>query len=491
MLKTKEKEKILVVEDETLVGLELKEGLERLGYVVPDVIESGEAVVQAVARYRPDLVLMDVRLRGSLDGIDAAYQAKAEFDLPIIYLTAYSDADTLRRAARTSPDGFLLKPFDERELAANVQIALARAKSGETQKRELRGAAALIDALDEPALIADREGRIVHVNEAGVKLLNIADSSALARVQLSHFLDLSEDGPKNESIELKRIGGRGVLSRIVSVQKLLRFDGYEYGSLVLFGAMDKRESLLLAASAVEANAILQGFLPGPEAAGPGYRVAGFLDPCLSGSGDLFDVFSVGEGKTAFYGLDIMGHGVVTSLMAFSLHDVVPTLGRGFAGHELFPAELLGTLYERYCRASSASSPFFTIAYGLLDNATGEYRVARGGYTPALRLEAEGRMHVHYSKGSAVGILGDAETEESKGTLAPGDRLVLASDGLLESFGGEGLLDQSLERLASFALARRGASLEDFVEAFRRRSREDAMKRAFVDDVSLLAIERLR
>jgi CheY-like chemotaxis protein len=93
----------LVVEDETLVGLELKEDLERLGYFVPEVIESGEAVVQAVARHQPDLVLMDVHLRGSLDGIEAAYQAKAEFDLPVIYLTAYSDAETLRRAAMTSP----------------------------------------------------------------------------------------------------------------------------------------------------------------------------------------------------------------------------------------------------------------------------------------------------------------------------------------------------------------------------------------------------
>jgi DNA-binding response OmpR family regulator len=483
------KEKILVVEDETLVGMELKEGLERSGYSVPDVIESGEAVVQAVARYRPDLVLMDVRLRGSLDGIDAAFQAKAEFDLPVIYLTAYSDADTLKRAARTSPDGFLLKPFDERELMANIQLALARAKSGEMKKRELRGAAALIDALDEPALISDCEGKIVHVNGAGVKLLNIADSSALARVQLSHFLDIPGDEPTSQNIELHRIGGGGAVSRIVSVQKLLRFDGYEYGSLVLFGAMEKRESLLLAASAVEANAILEGFLPRPDAAGPGYRIAGFLDPCLSGSGDLFDVFPVGEGKTAFYGLDIMGHGVVTSLMAFSLHDVVPSLGRGFAGHELKPAELIGALSERYYRSDATGSTFFTIAYGVIDDATGDYRVARGGYTPVLRLEAQGQMRVHYSKGAAVGVFGDTEIEEVGGNLSPGDRLIIASDGLLESFGGEGLLDESLGRLAAFADARRGESLEAFVAAFRRHSREKAMNRAFNDDVSLLAIER--
>jgi DNA-binding response OmpR family regulator len=490
MTVTKEKEKILVVEDEALVGLELKEGLERLGYCVPDVIESGEAVVQAVARHKPDLLLMDVRLRGSLDGIDAAYQAKAEFDMPVIFLTAYSDTDTIRRAALTNPDAFLLKPFDERELAANVQIALSRAKRGETRKRELRGASALIDALDEPALIADEEGKIVHVNKAGIKLLNIADSSALARVQLSRLLAVSGCEPEAGSLDLSRIGGEGARSRIVSMQKLLRFDGYEYGSVVLLSAMEKREGKLLVESAVEANAILQGFLPGAASAGPGFRVAGFLDPCLSGSGDLFGVFPVGEGKTAFYGLDVMGHGVVTSLMAFSLHDVVPALGRGFAGRELGPAELIGALYERYCRPETTGAAFFTIAYGVIDKATGEYRVARGGYTPVIHLGAEGRMRVHHSKGSAVGILGEAEIEEVGGILEPGDRLIVASDGFLESFGGEGLLDESLERLGSFAAAHRGLSLDAMVEAFKRRSRESAMKRFFADDVSLLAIERL-
>ncbi len=482
------KETILVVEDETLVGLELKEDLERLGYFVPEVIESGESVVQAVARHQPDLVLMDVRLRGSLDGIEAAYQAKAEFDLPVIFLTAYSDAETLRRAAMTSPDGFLLKPFDERELAANIHIALSRAKSGEMQRRELRGAASLIDALEEPALIADSGGRIVHVNAAAVRLLNVADSSALAMVQLSRILEAApgEQGPGPAGPKL--IGGAS--PPVASVQKLLRFDGREYGSLVVFGAMEKRESRLLEASAAEANSALIGYLPGPDAAGPGYRVAGFLDPCLSGSGDFFDVFPVGEGKTAFYGLDIMGHGIIASLMAFTLHDVLPAIGWGSAGRELSPAEVLRSLNERYSGKSPARSTFFTIAYGVIDNATGEYRAARGGHTPILHLEVGGRMRVHYTKGAAVGVVADAEIEEARGALSPGDRLIVASDGLIEAFGDEGLLDRALERLSAFADGLRGAELEDFVEAFRRKSREEGAKRVSKDDVSLLVIERL-
>ena len=242
------KETILVVEDETLVGLELKEDLERLGYFVPEVIERGEAVVQAVARHQPDLVLMDIRLRGSLDGIEAAYQTKAEFDLPVIYLTAYSDADTLRRAALTGPDAFLLKPFDERELAANVEIALSRAKSGEPLRRELRGAISLIDALEEPALIADLDGRIAHANKAALALLRVSDTSLLARVELSRILDPAWRDPGRKNVKVQG-GDPESVGMVASVQRLLRSDGREYGSLVLFGNMERRERLLLEASA--------------------------------------------------------------------------------------------------------------------------------------------------------------------------------------------------------------------------------------------------
>jgi len=222
----------------------------------------------------------------------------------------------------------------------------------------------------------------------------------------------------------------------------------------------------------------------------GYRVAGFLDPCLSGSGDFFDVFSVGEGKTGFYGLDIMGHGIIASLMAFTLHDLLPALGWGSAGVELSPTGVLRALNERYSGKSAIRSTFFTIAYGVIDNATGEYRAVRGGHTPVLHLEAGGRMRIHYTKGAAVGVMADAEAEEARGTLSPGDRLIIASDGMIEAFGGEGLLDKALERLSAFADGIREAKIEEFVDAFRRRSREESAKRLSRDDVSLLVIERI-
>jgi sigma-B regulation protein RsbU (phosphoserine phosphatase) len=186
----------------------------------------------------------------------------------------------------------------------------------------------------------------------------------------------------------------------------------------------------------------------------------------------------------------MGHGVIASLMAFSLRDILPALGGETFGKALGPAEIVRALYERYERGgeSAMGATFFTIAYGEIEIASGAYRIARAGYTPVLHLEAGGRMRVHYTKGAAVGVTREAEIEEATGTLASGDRLLVASDGLLAAFG-DGLLESSLETLSAFADGFRGAALEAFVDAFRRRSREASAGEAREDDVSLLVIER--
>ena len=117
---------ILVVEDEAFVAEEIREDLERGGYRVPEIVSSGEEVMEAVQRVKPDLILMDVHIESAVDGIDAAYLTQAEFKIPVIYLTAYSDVDTLRRASATNPAAFLLKPFREEDLLSSVRSALAK-----------------------------------------------------------------------------------------------------------------------------------------------------------------------------------------------------------------------------------------------------------------------------------------------------------------------------------------------------------------------------
>ena len=112
--------KILIVEDEAAIAMELEIRLMALGYDVIGPVASSEAALQHVQWFTPDLVLMDIRLQGGGDGIETAAEIHSLFQIPVIYLTANADARTLQRAETTEPVGFLSKPFRERELRALI-----------------------------------------------------------------------------------------------------------------------------------------------------------------------------------------------------------------------------------------------------------------------------------------------------------------------------------------------------------------------------------
>ena len=120
--------KILIVEDESLVAKDMKNLLGKMGYVVPATVSSGEVAIQKVAETQPDLVLMDIMLKGDMDGVEAAEQIRDIFHIPVIYVTAYADEDTMRRAKITAPYGYILKPFQERELQIAIEMALYKHK---------------------------------------------------------------------------------------------------------------------------------------------------------------------------------------------------------------------------------------------------------------------------------------------------------------------------------------------------------------------------
>ncbi|NPE29542.1 response regulator [Methanococcoides sp. SA1] len=116
--------KILVVEDELITAMDIKNILEGFGYSVPATVASGEEAIEKVEEFSPDLVLMDIMLEGDMDGIQTAEQIHTHSDIPVVYLTAYADNDTLQRAKVTGPFGYLLKPFEEKELHTIIEIAL-------------------------------------------------------------------------------------------------------------------------------------------------------------------------------------------------------------------------------------------------------------------------------------------------------------------------------------------------------------------------------
>ena len=113
---------ILVVEDERIVADDIKMSLQRLGYVVSGMASSGEEAVKKAEETHPDLVLMDIVLEGETDGVEAASVIRFRFDIPVVYLTAYSDKKTLERAKVTEPFGYILKPFEDREVYTCLKV---------------------------------------------------------------------------------------------------------------------------------------------------------------------------------------------------------------------------------------------------------------------------------------------------------------------------------------------------------------------------------
>lgn len=124
-----EKVNILVVEDENILALGLQKKLENLGYVVTGIADSGEETFNKIHEKVPDLILMDIVIKGNIDGIETAAKLKKTYSIPLIYLTAYADDEILARAAKTEPYGYILKPYKEKELKANIEMAIYRKKS--------------------------------------------------------------------------------------------------------------------------------------------------------------------------------------------------------------------------------------------------------------------------------------------------------------------------------------------------------------------------
>ena len=116
--------KILIVEDENIVALNLQTRLKSLGYQVAGMASTGEDAVKKCGETMPDLVLMDIMLRGEMDGVAAADQIREKYHVPVVYLTAYADDVTLERAKVTEPFGYMLKPFEVKEIRTTIEIAL-------------------------------------------------------------------------------------------------------------------------------------------------------------------------------------------------------------------------------------------------------------------------------------------------------------------------------------------------------------------------------
>lgn len=156
--------RIMIVEDESIVAMDIEIRLKRMGYAVVRRATSGTEAVQQALVLRPDLILMDIRLQGGIDGIEAATRIRAQHNIPIVYLTAYSDSETLKRAKITEPSGFLIKPFDERELHSVIEMALYKNSMEAKLFQQTKQLQTIVNTLPEGIFLLDADGEIMLAN---------------------------------------------------------------------------------------------------------------------------------------------------------------------------------------------------------------------------------------------------------------------------------------------------------------------------------------
>ncbi len=198
-----EKAKILIVEDEAIIAMELKSNLENLEYEVTSIVDTGTKAIEKVKTDKPDIILMDIRIKGEMDGIETTAQIQANLDIPIIFLSAFEDKDKLERAILTLPYGYLLKPVQNRDLKVNIEMALYAARINSERKQALEAVQKLNDELERK--VSERTVEYKQAKEEA-ELANQAKSDFLAKIThelrnpLHHILSFAQFGIKKTGL---------------------------------------------------------------------------------------------------------------------------------------------------------------------------------------------------------------------------------------------------------------------------------------------------
>jgi two-component system, cell cycle sensor histidine kinase and response regulator CckA len=179
--------RVLIVEDERIVARDIHARLERLGYTPVGTTRFGDAAVAMAGELQPDIVLMDIRLAGDVDGIAAAIAIRERLQLPVIFLTAYADESTLARARVTEPFGYILKPFDERELSTVIEMALFKHAAERRLRESERRFAVTLNSIGDAVIATDSGRKVTFVNPAAAWLIGHAQEDAVGQPLESVF----------------------------------------------------------------------------------------------------------------------------------------------------------------------------------------------------------------------------------------------------------------------------------------------------------------
>ncbi len=219
--------KILIVEDEAIVAEDIRNSLQSLGYTTFAVVSSGEEAIAKIEEDRPDLVLMDIVLKGDIDGIEAASQIHSRFNIPVVYLTAFTDKKTIERAKLTEPFGYIVKPFEDRELHSTVEMALYKHKMESKLKENESWLSTILRSIGDAVIVTDVDGNIQFMNDVACYLTGWKLEQAMGKPLVIIFNIINEKTRKKVEDPVTKVIREGKVVGLANHTVLISKDGTE------------------------------------------------------------------------------------------------------------------------------------------------------------------------------------------------------------------------------------------------------------------------
>ncbi|KWT82510.1 hybrid sensor histidine kinase/response regulator [Candidatus Magnetominusculus xianensis] len=206
------KKKVLIVEDEIIIAKDIQKCVEDLGYVVTGAVPTAREAFMKIEQRRPDLVLMDIMLQDGIDGVEAASQIRKKYDIPVIYLTAYADEKMIERAKITEPFGYLLKPFEDKELHINIEMAMYKHKLEKCLRESHQWLSTTINSIGDGVIATELTGRVIFINETAKSMTGWEGDSAIGRSANDIFnVTLGSKGSaKGDRFNLEKLSHKSV-----------------------------------------------------------------------------------------------------------------------------------------------------------------------------------------------------------------------------------------------------------------------------------------
>lgn len=219
------RENVLIVDDEGIVAMDLRNRLSAAGYTIVGTAFTGQDAIGIVSLKHPDIVLLDIGLKGDMDGITTGGIIRGEYNIPVIYVTAYSDINTLQRAKVTEPYGYILKPFEERDLKTTIEMAISKFNIDRKLNEARQLLATTLNSIGDAVITTDTDTRIVFMNPVAEALTGWTLAEVSGRLISDVFNLVSPDGKSPQFSPIERVLKEGVVTGLADQTMLVRKDG--------------------------------------------------------------------------------------------------------------------------------------------------------------------------------------------------------------------------------------------------------------------------